>query len=184
MRWAPDYLWCGFHPFGELRRPEEVADRFWVPLRKSLTRLQRREDIFFSGYNEIDGFKSIWAVSMGHLVGLFDETWLGIRPTRKMAFLRYCEFHRIEDGRIAETAMYFDIPHFMMQAGQNPFGPQTAAFMVQPGPMTHDGLLFDPQPHQMGKATLDLINVMISDLGQWQSGLCWKMNWRVPGPTI
>ena len=168
---APDYLWCGFHPFGELRRPEEVADRFWVPLRKSLTRLQRREDIFFSGYNEIDGFKSIWAVSMGHLVGLFDETWLGIRPTRKMAFLRYCEFHRIEDGRIAETAMYFDIPHFMMQAGQNPFGPQTAAFMVQPGPMTHDGLLFDPQPHQMGKATLDLINVMISDLGQWQSGL-------------
>ena len=124
-----------------------------------------------AGLNETDGFRSVWVVSMGHLIGLFDEAWLGIAPTRKMAFLRYCEFNRVEAGKIVETAMYFDIPHLMLQTGLNPFPPQTAAHLVQPGPMTHDGLLFDAQPDAEGRATLAAINAMIGDLGTWQLGL-------------
>jgi hypothetical protein len=58
----------------------------------------------------------------------------------------------------------------MIQAGQNPFPPQTAQHLVQPGPRTHDGLLYDPQPHEEGEKTLAAINAMLSDLGQWQSG--------------
>ncbi|MEM7300242.1 MAG: ester cyclase [Pseudomonadota bacterium] len=168
---TPTYHWRGFHPFNELKDANAVASHFWQPLRQSLSRLQRRMDIFMAGRNEIDGFQSVWVVSMGHLMGLFDESWLGIRPTGKMVFLRYCEFNRIEDGRIAETAMYFDIPHLMMQAGLQPFPPQTAAHLVQPGPVTHDGLLFDPQPASEGDATLAAINAMIADLGTWQLGL-------------
>ena len=168
---APDALWRGFHPFGELTGPDAVADQFWAPLRKSLTRLQRRQDIFFAGRNELDGFAGTWVVSMGHLMGLFDRPWLGISPTGKMAFLRYCEFNKVENGRIVETAMYFDIPHLMMQAGLNPFPPQTAAHLVQPGPLTHDGLLFEDAPEAEGQTTLAAINAMIGDLGTWRSGL-------------
>ncbi|PRY26086.1 SnoaL-like polyketide cyclase [Aliiruegeria haliotis] len=168
---TPGYRWRGFHPFNEITGAESVAECFWLPLRHSLTRLQRRQDVFFAGRNEIDGFESIWVASMGHLMGLFDAPWLGIPPTGKMAFLRYCEFNRVQDGKIAETAMYFDIPHLMMQAGLQPFPPQTAAHLVQPGPMTHDGLLHDPQDPAESQATLTLINAMISDLGQWQLGL-------------
>jgi len=108
---------------------------------------------------------------MGHLMGLFDQPWLGIKPTGKMAFLRYSAFHKVEGGKITQTAMYFDIPHLMMQAGLNPFPPQTAAHLVQPGPATHDGLLFGPQPVDEGEETLAVINTMISDLGQWDSDL-------------
>ena len=168
---ASNCLWRGFHPFNEIEDPDQVATEFWQPLRKSLTRLQRRQDVFMAGLNETDGFRSVWVVSMGHLMGLFDEAWLGIAPTRKMAFLRYCEFNRVEAGKIVETAMYFDIPHLMMQTGLNPFPPQTAAHLVQPGPMTHDGLLFDAQPDAEGRATLAAINAMIGDLGTWQLGL-------------
>lgn len=168
---TPDCLWRGFHPFNELTGPEAVATTFWLPLRQSLTRMQRRMDVFMAGRNEIDGYDSTWVVSMGHLMGLFDQPWLGIAPTRKMAFLRYSEFLRIENGRIAEVAMYFDIPHLMMQTGLQPFPPQTAAHLVQPGPQTHDGLLFDAQPEAEGKATLAAINAMIGDLGTWQLGL-------------
>jgi predicted ester cyclase len=167
---AKDYLWRGYHPFEELTGTE-AATQFWQPLRSAVTSMQRRQDIFFAGRNEIDGFESTWVVSMGHLMGLFDKPWLGIRPTGKMVFLRYCEFNRVENVKIAETAMYFDIPHLMIQAGQNPFPPATAAHMVQPGPMTHDGLLFDKQDSAAGEATLASINAMISDLGQWDSGL-------------
>lgn len=168
---SPDALWRGFHPFGELIGPDAVAEQFWTPLRLSLRRMQRRQDIFFAGRNEMDGFTGTWVVSMGHLMGLLDLPWLCVAPTGKMAFLRYCEFNRIEDGRIVETAMYFDIPHLMIQAGLNPFPPQTAAHLVQPGPLTHDGLLYDDAPENEGKATLAAINAMISGIGTWQSGL-------------
>jgi len=168
---APDARWRGFHPFNEMTGPEAVATRFWTPLRQSLTRLQRRVDIFLAGRNEMDGFASVWVVSMGHLMGLLDAPWLGIAPTGKMAFLRYCEFNRIEDGRVVDTAMFFDIPHLMMQPGLQPFPPQTAAHLVQPGPLTHDGVMYDPQPEDEGKATLAVINAMISDLGTWALGL-------------
>lgn len=107
---------------------------------------------------------------MGHLMGLFDNEWLGILPTGKMAFLRYCEFNKIENGKITETAMFFDIPHLMIQAGQNPFPPQTAAHMVHPGPMTHDGLMFDPQNPIEATKTLASINYMVGDIKTWKGG--------------
>ncbi|MGR3464530.1 ester cyclase [Limimaricola sp.] len=168
---APHWHWRGVHPFEERTGAEAVAATFWQPFLAAMHRVQRREDIFFAGLNEIDGHESRWVVSMGHLVGLFDAPWLGIRPTGRMAFLRYCEFHRVEDGRIAETAFFCDIPHLMTQAGQNPFPPQTAAHLIQPGPIGHDGLLHAPQDPGEGSRTLAAINAMIADLGQWQKGL-------------
>ncbi|NDW54632.1 ester cyclase [Aliiroseovarius sp. PrR006] len=166
-----NFVWRGFHPFNEMNSPEQVATDFWSPLRQSLTSLQRRQDIFFAGTNQMDDFTSVWVVSMGHLMGLFDTAFCGIPPTGKIAMLRYCEFHRIEGDKIVETAMYFDLPHLMAQASIVPFPDHTAAQLVQPGPMTHDGLLFDAQPAQEGVDTLTLINRMIGDLGQWDSGL-------------
>lgn len=167
----PDLVWRGFHPFDELRGPAPVAERFWVPLKNSLRRMQRRDDIFFAGQNSLTDESDVRVVAMGHLMGLFDSPWLGIAPGGKMVFLRYCTFHRVQAGQITESAMYFDIPHLMMQVGLNPFPPQTAAHLVQPGPLTHDGLLFDPQPAEEGEATLAAINAMISDLGQWHSDM-------------
>lgn len=87
---SADYLWRGFHPFNEQHGPEAVARSFWRPLRHALPRTQRRIDVFLAGHNEMDGFQSTWVVSMGHLMGLFDFAWLGIPPTGKMTFLRYC----------------------------------------------------------------------------------------------
>jgi len=168
---APGLLWRGFHPFNQINGADQVARQFWQPLKRSLTRLQNRVDILFAGQNSLCDSDDVWVVSMGHLTGLFDTPWLGIRPTGKMAFLRYCAFYKIVEERIVETAMYFDIPHLMAQAGQSPFPPQTAAHLVQPGPRTHDGLLLNEQPANEGEKTLAVINTMLSDLGQWDSGV-------------
>lgn len=168
---SSDLIWRGFHPFNDMAGPEVVADKFWSPLKTAFSRLQHRLDIFFAGDNIYPETGGVWVVSMGHLMGLLDRPWLGISATNKMAFLRYSAFHRVEAGKIVETAMYFDIPHLMMQAGINPFPPQTGEHLIQPGPATHDGLLFAEQPEEEGKKTLDTIESMVRDLGQWKLGL-------------
>jgi predicted ester cyclase len=168
---SENYLWRGYHPFHEQTSASQVSRFFWQPLRHSLKHLQRRQDVFMAGLNEMDDFSSVWVVSMGHLMGLFDEPWLGIKPTGKMAMLRYCEFNKVENGKIAETAMFFDIPHLMVQAGLQPFPPQAAAQLVQPGPMTHTGLMFDAQEPAQGEKTLASINHMMNALGDWQNEL-------------
>jgi len=164
QRTAPDWHWRGMHPFHEQIGANAVAASFWTPFLSAFTRVQRREDIFIAGLNEIDGFKGRWVVSMGHLMGLFDAPFLGIPPNRRIAMLRYAEFNRVENGKITETALFCDLIHLMMQAGVNPLPGQTGAQLVQPGPMTHDGLLHgdaDPAP---GRETLALINRMINDI--------------------
>ena len=163
-----DYIWRGYHPFNELSNPTEVSEIFWQPFRHAFKNMQRRMDIFMAGKNEIDGFESVWVVSMGHLMGLFDNEWLGIKPSRKIALLRYCEFNKVENGRITETAMFIDIPHVMMQVGLNPFPPQTAAHLVQPGPITHEGLMFDEQDSAEGEKTLAAIDFMVNDIRTWK----------------
>lgn len=162
---APDWHWRGMHPFHERRGAEAVAAAFWSPFLAAMSRVQRRPDIFMAGLNEMDGFQSVWVVSMGHLMGLFDRPWLGIRPTGKIAMLRTVEFHKVEDGRIVETAQFCDIPHLMIQAGQDPFPPATGAHLIQPGPMTHEGLMWGAQDPATGQATLAAIDAMLNDMG-------------------
>ena len=99
-----DYHWRGMHPFYEQHGAEAVAERFWKPLRKAIRPLQRREDIFLAGKNDVKQKGGEWVCSMGHLMGLFDEPWLGIRPSGKMVFLRYCEFHCVTDGKIGRAS--------------------------------------------------------------------------------
>lgn len=161
---APDYFWRGMHPFYELQGAAEVAEVFWQPLKASFTNLQRRVDLFMAGSNTVDGGASEWVCSMGQLMGLLDQPWLGIPATRKMSFIRYAEFHRVKDGKIHETALFIDIIGVMKQAGVCPLPVQTGVDIVIPGPMTHSGLMYTPQDQQATEKTLRLINHMCDDL--------------------
>ena len=167
----PGFTWRGCHPFYEFDSVEKLCDEFWKPLRQSVRRLQRRQDIFMAGINSITDDESVWVCSMGNLMGLFDLPWLSIPPTGKMIFMRYCEFHQVRSGKIVHTAMWFDIPQLMDQAGVNPFPPQTGANQVQPGPMTHEGMMFGEQDPQVGEKTLETMMKMVNCLGNWDNKL-------------
>ncbi len=166
---ADGYRWRGMHPFNEQSGADAVADVFWRPTKSAFGSLQRRPDVLLAGVTDqattgtvdLDG---VWVCQMGHLLGLFDRPWLDIPPTRKMCFLRYAEFHRVDEGQIVETALFTDVISVMVQAGHNPLPPQTGASHIYPGPRTHDGLLFDEQDPADGRATADLVNRMIDDL--------------------
>jgi hypothetical protein len=159
---SENYRWRGVYPFREQHGAEAVAEIFWSPLLKSLTRMQRRQDIFIAGTNEISDGQ--WVMSMGNFMGLFDADWLGIPRTRKIANLRYAEFNCVENGKITQTGLFIDIIGLMSQAGVYPLPPSTGVYFNYPGPRTHDGLLFDDAPAAEGVKTLALVNEMINDL--------------------
>lgn len=150
------------YPFREQKGTEAVAKTFWQPFMQAVHQYQRRQDIFIGGTNEISG--GTWVMSMGHLMGLFDEEFMGIRPTGKMISLRYAEFSHVENGKISETGMFVDLIGFMLQAGINPLPPSTGSYFVYPGPRQHDGLLLKDAPEEEGVKTLKLVNKMVDDL--------------------
>jgi hypothetical protein len=161
---APEYRWRGMHPFNEQNGATAVAEEFWIPLRTAFSALQRREDVFFAGSNIVDDNETIWVASMGHMLGLFDNDWLGIPATKRIAVLPYAEFHQVEDHTIVESAFFCDIIKVMQQAGHHPLPPQTGAGFVHPGPRTHDGILDEAQDPDEGRRTSALINRMVADL--------------------
>ena len=159
---SSDYQFRGVHPFNELEGAEPVAEALWKPLLNAFTRMQRRQDIFMAGTNEIDGTE--WVTSMGNFMGLFDNDWLGIPSTGKITFLPYVEFNRISDGKICESAFFCDVIRVMKQVGLTPLPIQTGAEIINPGPRTHDGLLIDTQDEAESRKSLDLVNRMKDDV--------------------
>ena len=158
------FEWRSMHPFYEMTGIDSVVSEFWCPLRKSLRHLQRRQDLFFGGENDVDQGASVWTCSMGHFVGLFDKDWLGIPRTGRMAHLRYAEFMRVENDKIVESALFFDLIGLMHQAGVYPLPPMTGSYFIYPGPRTHDGVLDTSQSAAETQQTIDLMNRMIADL--------------------
>ena len=156
-----DYQFRGAHPFNELEGVDAVAEALWKPLLGAFTQIQRRQDIFMAGTNEIDGTE--WVTSMGHFMGLFDNDWLGIPSTGKIAFIPYTEFHRISNGKICESAFFCDIIRVMIQVGLTPLPLQTGAEFINPGPRTHDGLLFEIQDVAESTKSRQLVNRMKDD---------------------
>jgi len=184
------YIWRGMHPLHEQYGSDSVIEVFYHPFKSAFSNLQRRQDIFFAGQNEVDGFSSVWVASMGHFLGLFDQPFISIPSHNKIVMIRYAEFHKVENGQICETALFIDLLHLMAQVGLTPISPQTGMHLIQPGPRTHDGLLFEAQSKQQGEVTLALINQMIGDINEGQYATpqdelrqCWHEDMLWWGPT-
>lgn len=155
--------WRCSYPFRELNGKVEISRVFWQPIKKSLTGMQRRMDIFIGGINELAP-EETWVMSMGHFMGLFDRDFLGIRATGKMVSLRYAEFSRVKNGKITKTGLFLDMIGLMSQAGMYPLPPMTGQYFIYPGPRMHNGLLFEDASEEEGVKTLDVVNRMAADL--------------------
>lgn len=157
-----EYIWKGVYPFREQIGVKSVAESFWKPLTTSIKHLQRRQDIFIAGNNELASGE--WVMSMGHFMGLFDEDFLGIRKTNKVVSIRYAEFNCVVGDKIVHTGLFLDLIGLMLQAGVNPLPPSTGQYFVYPGPRNHNGLLFNDADPKEGEKTLALLNKMLDDL--------------------
>ncbi|MDT3437169.1 ester cyclase [Haloarcula sp. 1CSR25-25] len=153
-----DAEWHGPAPIDRLEGRAAIESEFWEPLLTAFPDLEKNDYILFGG--EFEGEE--WVCATGNLVGTFENEWLEVPPTGHATWLRYGEFHRFEDGKIAETRLLIDILDVLRQAGYRLF-PSLAPEVVIPGPTTQDGVLLGDQDGAESQQTLQLVEDMIFD---------------------
>ena len=59
-----------------------------------------------------------WVTSTGYFYGHFKKQLFGIPPSNKMAFLRFGEFHKMDNGKIIETYVYLGLAELIIAIGK------------------------------------------------------------------
>lgn len=145
------------HPFGDATGPDAFYTTALGPLHHAMPDLERREMILIAGTTP-EG--QDWAASMGSYMGTFTAPFLGIPPTGHLAHMRFHEYFKLENGRVTEVQMIWDLPELMTQADAWPMPPQLGKFLNTPGPLTQDGLTTTGD----GSAALKIVIDMLTDL--------------------
>ena len=148
------------HPFNELSGSINIANNLWAPIKDSFTPIQRRLDIFYAGINSLNENNDVWISSMGHLMGVFNKEFFGLKPNYKSSLLRFAEFYKVKENKITEGAFFLDIFNFMQQLGLSFIPQSTGLICVTPGPMNHKGLKFELSDDKESLQTLNLIHRM------------------------
>lgn len=151
-------------PFNGIQGVDTYIDRYLTSLQRSFESLHRRDDIVMWGQSH--GMD--WVSSTGYLTGNFVADWLGIRADGEMAFIRFGEFHRMQNGRAVESFIILDIPELMISRRQWPIAGSpglTRGYTGRvPGPATSDGRLYDAQDPQEGKKSVRMVTDMLHSL--------------------
>lgn len=159
---SDDCQWYGVHPFNEQQGPDAVNQVFWQPFLSSFKSIQRRQDVFMAGNSNGEN----WVTSMGHFMVQFDQDWLGIPRSGRIAMIRYADFNCIKEGKIVRSGFFCDIISLMHQVGINPLPQATGHSFIYPGPRTHDGIQLQDIDAAEGEKTMAILNQMIDDLSQ------------------
>lgn len=134
-----------------------------APLAAALPDLERRDFIVIAGD---DSAGNDWVGCAGHYSGTFCAPFLDIAPTGHVASMRFHEFYRIVDDKVAEVQALWDIPELMMQAGAWPMGPSLGREWTVPGPAGCDGLLAGPRDPARSQASCEHVMGMLGDMGR------------------
>lgn len=164
---AEHHRWRGFEPLGDLDGPGGFVKGFWAPLLESFPDLERKTWVYFGGKSNgrIDGTNDgrMWVTGTGVLRATFSKDYLTIPATGSEVNIRWGEFCRLEDGKIAETFFLIDLIDLMQQAGFQILPPSRGKDGVYPPPAADDGVLLDPQDDEDSAYSLEHVRRFIFD---------------------
>ena len=171
----------GSHPINEAESGAGYYSDIIAPIAQSLDGFTRQNYIILAG--EYQG--SEWVTSTGYFYGHFRKPLFGIPPSNKMAFLRFGEFHKMEDGKITETYVYLGLAELIIALGRWPLASSSGYEGLVPGPASHDGILIEGSEPDISRASADLVEGMLKRLAtkdaQWKPYWSNNMVWYGPG---
>jgi predicted ester cyclase len=164
---SEDSTWRGPDPLNRLHGVDAFLSDYWQPLLHSFPDLKRQTHIFFGGQSNgrIDGSNDgrMWVGGTGVFNATFASDYLTIPASRQAVSIRWGEFCRIEQDKIAETYVLLDFIDLMQQAGFQVLPPSRGVDGVYPPPRARDGILLEAQDEQTSAHTLKHIRRFIFD---------------------
>lgn len=160
------------HPFNAMSGSEQYYDVVLGSLLKSFEGLYRRDYILMAG--QFEGAE--WVSSTGYYAGKFVQDWLGIRASNALAYLRVGEFHKMVDGKIVASHIFFDIPELMLAVGQWPTECLGGYCGFLPGPASQDGLLLETADSSATDMSLKMVEDMLMKLNTPDEA--WRPYWH------
>lgn len=162
---SSDVTWFGPHPINSITGNKAVEFCFYQPLYSAFPDLRRTTHIFFGG--SFNGGE--WISATGYLSGTFQKDWLGIPASGETNHIRFGEFSRLEDGRIVETRILFDLVDLIRQGGRRVLPESRGKEGLVSGPKAGDGVLLSPQSQGATQKSIDLVEGMIHGLGSYEN---------------
>jgi len=164
------------HPFNDVGGPDGYRQEFLGCLHDSFENLYRRSYIAFGGTYE----EGEWVTCSGYYCGHFANPWLGIKPSAALAYLRFGEFHRMEQGRAVESYIFLDIPELMIANAQWPItdspGRDRGYTGYLPGPATQDGLVWHETDANESVKSFEMVSNMLRSLATEDEA--WRPYWH------
>lgn len=134
---AQDCQWRVVHPINELSTHADVLSTLWAPLKNAMPDLERRNQIFVGGVYQ----QRTYIASVGTYCGTFRRDWLTIPATGRPVYLRFGEVYQVENGKIVQANLIWDLLDLMRQAGFWPIAPSLGTEGMWAAPYTADGIV-------------------------------------------
>jgi predicted ester cyclase len=148
---GPDALWRVAHPINLCHGQAEVLRRAFMPLKRALPDLERRDAIFVAGTYQ----NRSYIAAVGHYCGTMYGDWLGIPATRRPVYLRYGEIYEIDaHGLVTQANLLWDVLDLMRQAGVWPLAQPLGSAEMWPAPLTADGVRLDVSEPSLAEASI------------------------------
>ena len=158
---TPDAVIHCCHPYGNQIGPKVFYQNVLAPLRTAWPDAERRDWLVMAGEDE---HGNDWVGCGGHYVGTFAGPLLDIPPSGHLAHMRFHEYYRIKDGKIAEMQMIWDLPEVMMQVGAWPVAPSLGMEIYVPGPASSDGIVRPARDETESNTSRSLIVDMLNHM--------------------
>ncbi|MDC0345761.1 ester cyclase [Planktomarina sp.] len=169
------------HPINEARDGLGYYSDVIAPIMASFEGLTRQNYIALGG----EYLGTEWVTSTGYFHGHFTKPLFDIPASGKLAYLRFGEFHRMENGKIVESHVFLGFAELIIALGLWPLDKSHGYEGVVPGPATHDGTHVGPSDPDASRASADLVEGMLKKLATedeaWRPYWHERMVWYGPG---
>ncbi|MEM7268634.1 MAG: ester cyclase [Pseudomonadota bacterium] len=157
---ADEIVWDGQKPMPRLTSRVALEAQWLTLFRAAFPNVERQFHILMAGASSgrADGGPDgrDWVGATGYLNGVAAAEVMGIPPAETPLRLRWGEFLRIEDGRIAEIQMQIDLMDWFEQIGRPVLPAYQGAPRVWPAPTAFDGVLTGDADEDETAQTLEL----------------------------
>jgi len=110
----PDFRWIGNAGCGLKNGLREFQYNWQRPFQAAFS-----DKVAIDEARLVDGE---WAAAFGRQEATHSGPFMGIPSTGKRVEIRYMDFWKVVDGRIADNWVMVDFPHVLRQLGVDPFG--------------------------------------------------------------